>query len=353
MKIYSNINIYFGVWLISLFLIFSFGFFYFPRAEKSADSFWGSLSHWDGAHFITIAQHGYINNSEYAFFPLYPLLIKVGTYITNNYQFSAVALSTIFTLLALNLFYRLLVLEFDKKIAEKGVLNLLIFPTSFYLVTAYSESLFLFLAILTFYYLKKNNLMAATITTILATATRITGIALVLALILHIVSTGGLNRRNWFVWLSPMGLIIYGWYLYLNTQDPLYFITAEKYWFRFINFPWVSFWDTIHSLSTVGFIKTNFNILLDFIFAIFGVGLILRSFRFLHPSLAFYGLISIIIPIVTSTLMSFPRFLLPIFPIFMVLALVKNKYFNFAYQIISVMLLAAFSILFINGYWVS
>ena len=45
----------------------------------------------------------------------------------------------------------------DKKIAEKVILALLFFPTSFYFLTAYSEGLFFFLIVATFYFLRHNR----------------------------------------------------------------------------------------------------------------------------------------------------------------------------------------------------
>src|SRR3989344_8623399 len=41
--------------------------------------FWG-WSNFDGEHYLAIAQHGY-GNGEQAFFPLYPSLIKISTWL--------------------------------------------------------------------------------------------------------------------------------------------------------------------------------------------------------------------------------------------------------------------------------
>lgn len=362
MKLYSNITAIFIIWAISVLTIFFFGFSNFPHSDKFNNNFWENLANWDGGHYLGIAQFGYREKYQYAFFPLYPLLIKALNNLTQNYLMSSLLISIISSFLAIHLLFSLIRLDFDKqslpskdgkKIAEKVVLILLMFPTSFYFLTAYSEGLFLLLSLATFLFLRKGNLLLAVVAAALASATRVMGVALVLALIIEVWTKRGINKSNWYVLLAPGGLIIYCWYLFNQTGDPFYFITAQLHWQRVLTPPPLSFWETLRSLVTPGFITQNFNAFLDLLFTIFGLGLILRAFRFLPLTYAVYGLISVLLPLATSSLSSIPRFLLPIFPIFILIAAVKKQYVFFAYQIISLMLLGAFAILFINGYWVS
>lgn len=353
MKLYPNVTIIFCIWAISVLTIFFFGFSNFPHSDKFSNNFWENLANWDGGHYLGIAEHGYQEKYQYAFFPLYPLLIKAVSSLTQNYLAASLLISIISSFLAIHLFFNLIRLDFDKKIAEKVVLALVMFPTSFYFLTAYSEGLFLLLVLATFLFLRKGNLMLAVITAALASASRVFGVALVLALIIEVWTKQGINKSNWYVLLAPLGLMIYSWYLFNQTGDPFYFITAQSHWQRIFTPPLVSFWETLRSLVTPDFITQNFNAFLDLLFAAFGLGMILRAFRFLPPSYAVYGLISILLPLTTPSLSSMPRFLLPIFPIFILIALIKKRYVFFAYQIISLVLLSAFAILFINGYWVS
>lgn len=345
MKLYPNVTIIFCIWAISVLTIFFFGFSNFPHSDKFSNNFWENLANWDGGHYLGIAEHGYQEKYQYAFFPLYPLLIKAVSSLTQNYLAASLLISIVSSFLAIHLLFSLIRLDFDKKIARDAVLVLAMFPTSFYFLTAYSEGLFLLLSLATFLFLRKNNLVLATMAAALASATRVVGVAVVLALMMEVWTKQGINKSNWYILLAPAGLIIYSWYLFNQTGDPFYFTVAQLHWQRILTPPLVSFWETLRSL--------DFNAFLDLLFTVFGLGMILRAFRFLPLTYAVYGLISILLPLATSSLSSMPRFLLPIFPIFILIAAVKKQHVFFAYQIISLMLLSAFAILFINGYWVS
>lgn len=353
MKLYPNISAFFCIWFICIMVISFFGFNNFPHSENFKLDFIANLANWDGGHFLSIAEHGYIEKYQYAFFPLYPLLIHLVNNITHNYLTAALIISISFAFLIIHLLYGLVSLDFDKKIAQKVILSLLLFPTSFYLVTVYSESLFLFFTLAAFFSIRKNSLVLATIFAALASGTRLIGLAVGIGLLVEILTTGGFSRKNWYVVFSFSGFLIYCIYLYKIMGDPFYFLTAEQHWQRSLTIPVFGFWETIKSLSQSGFIANHFNVFLDLIFAVFGTGVVLRTFRFLPPSYSVYSLISILLPLFTPTLSSMPRFLLPIFPIFILLAFIKKDYLTFAYQLISILLLSAFAILFINGYWVS
>lgn len=344
MKLYPSITKIFITWLVAVFLIFYFGFFNLPHSDKFSGDFFGSLANWDGGHFTGIAKNGYSENFQFAFFPLYPLLINLLNKITNNYLLSAVLISLGSAFLGLHVFYRLILQDFKKQVAEKAVLTFLFFPTSFFLLTAYSEGLFFLFTVSAFYYLRKNKLFWAVFFAGLASAVRLVGLAVAAAVIIDILTKEGLNRRNWFVLLSPFGIAAYCVFLYKQTGDFFYFITAENHWQRILAVPGIGFLESLRNMP---------NGILDLGFAIFGLGFAIRAFRFLPSPYAVYGLFAVVIPLFTPTLISMPRFLLPVFPIFILLALIKNRYFLLFFRLISLMLLGVFGALFVAGYWVS
>lgn len=353
MRLYPNVTLIFAIWLISILFVAYTGFLTLPNSQKFSNDFLKSFSNWDGGHFLTIAQYGYRENFQYAFFPFYPLVIKAFYQITQNYLGAAILISVASAFLGMQLLYRLIVLDFDKKMAEKVTFSLLIFPTSFYFITAYSEGLFFLLVVSSFYFLRSKRILLAGITAALASATRVVGIALIAALIIDIWTREGINKKNWYILLSLLGISLYCWYLFNQTSDPFYFISAQTHWQRTLTSPAVSFWETIRSLATPGFITENFNAFLDLLFAIFGLGMVLRSFRFLPVAFGIFAVVSVLLPLFTPSLSSVPRFLLPIFPMFILIAGIKNKYIAYGYQLISIMLLAVFTVLFFSGYWVA
>lgn len=353
MKLYSHINFYFVIWFSAVLLSFYLGFSTLPHSGKFINDFWGSLANWDGGHFLGIAKAGYSEKFQYAFFPLYPLAVRLLAQLTRNYLLAAMLISLISTFFSLHILYRLVALDFKRQIAEKTVMTFLFFPTSFFLLTAYSEGLFFFLVVAAFYFLRGNKLFWATVFIALASATRLVGLAVVVGIWIDVFVRQGLNKKNWFVLFSPLGFIIYCIFLYQQTGDAFYFITAENHWQRTLVTPGIGFWDALNSMFGGGWTNFNFNIFLDLIFAIFGVGFAVRSFRFLPSSYAIFSLVSVGIPLFTPTLSSMPRFLLPIFPLFILVALMKNNYLQIGFQIISTILLAIFAASFISGYWVS
>lgn len=312
-----------------------------------------SFSNWDGGHFIGIAENGYKENFQYAFFPLYPIIIKLVNYFIGNYNLSAVLISIISVFFALHILFKLISLDFGKKPAQNTILFLVFFPTSFYFLVSYSESLFLLLTIAAFYFLRERKLFLATFAAILAGATRFAGIAVILGFLLEVYLTSGFNKKNWYVILAPLGLFSYCVYLYLNTGDPFFFVSAQTHWQRTLSLPGMNFFQAIRGLADISLLRSNPNVILDLSFAILGLGLAIRTLRFLPISYSVYSLISIAIPLFTPTLSSIPRFILPVFPIFIVLALLKNEYGKLFYQVISLMFLSVLAVLFINGYWVS
>lgn len=342
----------FFIWVVVLVAVAYFGFSTFPHSENFNYDFINRFANWDGGHYLAIAKVGYKDKFQYAFFPLFPLLIKALNNITENYLTAALVISVGSSFLAVRLLYKLVAGDFDKKIAEKTIIIMLLFPTSFYLLTAYSEGLFLFLSVATFYFSKKNKLLAATIFASAASATRLAGVAVILGFLAEVLIFKGLNKKNWYVILAPLGFIAYCWYLFSKTGDPFYFVTAENHWLRTISVPGLGFWESIKWLVS-GQVSQNIGALMDFIFAVFGAGMVIRTFRFMPIAFSVYSLASVLLPFFTPSLTSLPRFILPIFPIFILMGFVKNQYIIFVYQLISVMLLGLFLTRFINGFWVA
>lgn len=326
--------------------IFYFGFSTLPYSGLFPKDFLKNLANWDGGHFLGIAD-GYDQTFQYAFFPLYPLLINLVSKITGSFLIAGILISVVSSLLAVNLLYQLVTIESDKQYAKKAVLALLFFPMSFYFLTVYTEGLFFLLAVATFLFARKRQLLLATFTAALASGTRLAGLALVLGLITYF------NRKNWFIIFSPLGFILYSFYLYQQTGDPFYFIQAENYWHRQLVVPGSAIFDSLQQLIIPGFLAKNFKALWDFIFAMLGIGLVLKVWKKLSVDYAIFSLAALILPLFSPTLLAVPRYLLTIFPIFVVMALYKNQYVLFAYQIFSLLLLAGFAMLFITGNWVS
>lgn len=352
MKLYPNVSLIFCIWAVAIFTIFYFGFSVLPHSNLFPNDFVKNLSNWDGGHYLGIAD-GYDEAFQYAFFPLYPILINLISRLTGSFLSAGIFISVFSSFLAVNLLYQLVLLEFGKEHAKKTLLALLLFPMSFYFLTVYSEGLFLLLAVATFFFTRKNKIFMATITASLASGTRLAGLAVVLGLYIYIYQRGLLKKKNWFVIFAPLGFIAYSFYLYQQTGDPFYFLSAESHWQRQIVIPGSAFFESFKVLTLPGYIAKNFNAFLDFVFTLFGIGIIWKAWRKLSIDYAVFAAVSFILPLSSPTLLAVPRYLLTIFPILIVLSFYKNQYLLFAYQIFSTLLLGVFAVLFITGNWVS
>src|SRR5258706_5842641 len=81
-------------------------------------------------------------------------------------------------LVSLFVFYKIIRFDYPKKVAYLSLVALLVFPTSFFFGSVYTESLFLFLSLLSFYFARKKWWILAGISGMLLSGTRIVGIAI-------------------------------------------------------------------------------------------------------------------------------------------------------------------------------
>lgn len=325
------------------------------------------FANFDGVHYLNIAEKGYSDQFTQAFFPLYPLIVKFFT--LNNYYFlTALILSNIFFLAALYLLYQLFKLDYNKDTSYRSITLLLIFPTAFYFGAVYSESLFLLLTVLTLILARRNNLLLAGIFAGLASATRIFGIFLTLALALELYTL--VKAKKIKVWskqfflslmglvLAPSGLILYMVYLKIVFNNPFYFLSAqpifgaERSAETIILLPQVIFRYLKMMLSVPINTLPFFNVILEFSLTMFFLGLLILSFKKIRLSYWVFSLGCLLLPTLTGTLSSMPRYVLMGFLLFPVLVERAGKYFK-PLAVLLVFVEMILAILFIRGYWVA
>ena len=151
----------------------------------------------DAQWFLYIAQHGYnASNSTGAFYPAYPMLVHLVSYLCfGNVVVAGLLVSNLALLAALIVLYRLTQHEYDEDTARRAVLYLCLFPTAFFLFDAYSESLFLLAAVGAFALARKGHWGWAGLVGIVATLTRSMGVVVALALVVEAVHQTIADRR--------------------------------------------------------------------------------------------------------------------------------------------------------------
>lgn len=139
---------------------------------------------WDTQWYTAIAREGYVREGATAFLPLYPTLIgTLGRALAGEYLLAALIISNMAAVAALALLHLLVTERYGKRIANRTLVYLALFPTSFFLVAAYTESLFLALVLAAFGLAGRERWLLAGMCGFLAILTRWQGAALIPALV--------------------------------------------------------------------------------------------------------------------------------------------------------------------------
>ncbi len=134
----------------------------------------GLLS-WDGTWYDRIAEVGYAGSTDPAvrFFPLFPLLGRWLGWLLGSSEIALILLANGCALIAAVLLYQLTLQETnDPTIAQRAVRTLALFPPAFVLVLAYSEGLYIALALGMVLLLRSRRWLAAAALGYLAGLTR-------------------------------------------------------------------------------------------------------------------------------------------------------------------------------------
>jgi hypothetical protein len=320
------------------------------------------FNHWDASHYVSIAENGYVNTGDAAnfivFFPLYPALIRIFTFNFNYINLTALVISNASSLVAFGYLYKLAKLEFNESVALKTVLFLSVFPTAYFLSAPYTEGLFFALAIACIYYARLGNWQLAGSISLFAGLTRIEGLILLPALLVEYLHQKGWKPRKIglnILWTLPAlgGFLIY---LDINNQvtgNPFTFLTVEAtHWSNRLD-PTAGL-TAAYSWATTGHFPTNITVgLAPLLFAIFGLLTIgVSAWRRMRPVYIVYMFFCWALAVSTSWWISVPRYVMGMFPMFMLMGLLSNrKPVNIAIAIVSGALLCYFTVFFALGWW--
>ncbi len=323
-------------------------------------------SNFDGVHYLNIATNGYI--TEARFFPLLSVLISIFSLGNINFSLTYIAaliLSNVIFIAALVIFYKLLRLDYPEKASFRVIINLLIFPASFFFASIYTEGLFLLLAALTFYLARKRNWIGASLTAMLLLSTRFVGIFIIPALIYeYILREKPLKLKNYLALLgmlliSSLGLILFSVFNFIKWGSFTYFLSAHS---ELDNgrvsaglvLPLQTLYRYFKILTTIPMQFEWGLALLEVIAFAAGFLLLITAWKKkVRTSYLIFGALTFLLPSFSGTFSGLPRYLLVIFPIFIALSLVKSKFIKILYYIISGILLFLLLMFFSRGHFVA
>ncbi len=428
-------------WRASLLFITFLGLSLFPTLDfyhkklffpSEGLNYWNRWANWDSGAFLYISQHGYPQNWT-VFFPCYPVLIKLISLLGLNPFWSGFLISQICTIIFLFFLFKLVSLDFDTQTTKRVLFATLIFPTSFYFASLYTESLFLAVTIAAFYFARKRNWLLASLFASLASVTRPIGIGVILAIfteyflvkqpplnlnyfinsrigrlalysLIAILILTGLNSffvgqesiisgvlvsvkeymsyfflaiflllafqatkhllkflalkkifsKNFlFLLCSFLPLIAYLFFLKIHFNSYLTFIHGESIWGKTLTFPWDGPTFSLSSILTSPLITTEnaaHNYIRFLSFSLAFICLVISYYK-LRLSYTLFYLIAFIIPLFSGTIADFTRYILVIFPMFIILGTIKNELIQKLGALLSILTLSMLTILYFNGYF--
>lgn len=314
---------------------------------------------WDAPHYIDIAKNWYQTTGDpinfIVFYPLYPLLIKIVTLVFGNYDLSAIIISWIFSVSASILLYELVQLDFEAiDSTRRNMIGLLsvwflnIFPTAYFLQAAYTESLFLTTSLAAIYFYRKKLFIQSGLIGMFASMTRINGILL---LPIFFMEKRNLGKNLIASFLTPLGFLVYLFINFIIFKDPLFFSKVlSSHWYKQLTWPWVSIQNLVNFYQTQ---SGDYYFL--FLAELITISLLIIATVLVYikvrKSYGVYMFINLLLFTSTSFIMSTPRYTLVLFPIFILLAIIKNKVILALISIISLILLFLLTYQYIQGKW--
>lgn len=289
------------------------------------------FAHWDAGFYLSIIKDGYWSTRDFtsqysntAFYPLYPYLVKsigwLGINVpTSGYLAIGLLLSNLCFLGSMALLYRLAVgpLKISDAAARRAILLLMVFPSSFFFSSFYNESLFLFLAVLGFWAAHEQRWWLVGVACALAVLTRVQGLLVLAALGWMYMAQRGWRLRAvradilWFL-LAPLGLGVHFYTLYRLTGDFFAPFSAQVAWKRNVYGLFEGLWMQVNA-PALDVYKIDAAVIL--LFLVCGIWMLRR-----YPRA--YGIFTIlmsVIPVLTGLVTGGTRYVLAIFPVFLLL----------------------------------
>jgi hypothetical protein len=242
-------------------------------AAPSPQGFADAMCVWDCYWYGDVALHGYQAHPEqlnfggpagianWAFFPLYPMLIAaVGKLVSASPAALGGVVSPLLALGAVLASWP--AFDGNRRAYYLFAALLLVGPFSFYFASLYSESLFLLLTVLAFVALARRRYVAAGIFGTLLSATRTVGVLFVFAILAEALIEFRARRLGpaamlrellrrpdiiLGIFLVPLGLFAFMAWLHLATGDALAFAHIQRAWDREIVNPASALWFALTS----------------------------------------------------------------------------------------------------------
>jgi Mannosyltransferase (PIG-V) len=281
----------------------------------------------DAVWYLRLADDGWSpDDPSAAFFPVYPLAVRVVAWaLPGDDLLAGLLVSNLAFFGALLALFALTAEAFGERVARRAIVIAAIFPTAFFFLAPYTESLFLFLSVLAFRAARHDRWGRVAVFGALAALTRSVGILLVPALFVEAIRAGGAagdvdrgGPRATTARIAGVAAIAFGpllWFAWwgLVHGNWLAPFDAQANWGRELTPPWVSLARGVELAWTF---RSYW--LLDLAIVAIAIAGLALAFPVLRPSEAVYGTLGLLLPLVDPfpdrPLLSMPRFVVVVFP---------------------------------------
>lgn len=283
---------------------------------------------WDATGYMTIADHGYVNDlipEKYnlVFYPLYPMIVHFFKTMGLPVLIAGMFVSLVAFCISAILLYKLVERESNNtQLAWDCTKVLTIFPFSFYFAMPYTESVFLLMTLSCFWFLRDGKWLLAGLFAALAGFTRNQGILLAVPFVVEIALRWR-NDQLHTPWRAGLGLLLVpcGFLAYLAVNQ-----SVAGHWFQFL------IYQKLNWSQSFGFMPSNIagafyhlqnadihlalGTWLPTIICYFAaIGVLLMSSRAMPLPYLAYSAIYLLISYSPTWLLSGPRYLLTLFPL--------------------------------------
>jgi hypothetical protein len=243
----------------------------------------GVWERFDTLWYIHIAQHGYDRPDAVGFFPLYPLLLRVVSWLIDPLA-AALLVSTLAAFFLFWGFQKLLRLDRPAEDATRALLLYAAWPASFIFFCGYAESLVVALLIWSIYFARTGRWWCSGITGCLAGLSKAVGwLAIVPQAVL------GWRQRKWRALAAGLTLVGPGAFaLWLKLSGRMLPSEAyPRYWLTDTAPPWTTLWDS------VGAAVAGRSRILEVHLLVLAVVAVLALWRNLRPEYTLYAALAL------------------------------------------------------------
>ncbi len=331
---------------------------------------------WDGYYYLQIIRQGYdFSGPTAVFYPVFPVIVWLVGKLGLGLVVSAQIVNVLALILAAQGLYLLsLVATKKRRIAFLAVLVWLAFPASHFFIAFYTEALFACLVVWSLFLLLRKQYVWAGFLAGLASGTRGVGVVLAVVILIQYLADKSWSWRkiDWQILAVPLslsGIFAYWLWIYSDTNVlPWFFFSGlyAKFWPymhfepNFIKTFYVEILSMVRLINSTSWLDawlSEWFTKLHFFIAwlVIAYSAWLGWVKKLPLALVLYSALTALMLILTGNFVSHSRYILPVFPVFILIAMWLDKQAEWVrtlYFVVSAIALGAMLTLFSNGYWV-